>query len=67
MLSNHDLKGYETMELLSTYGPVVIAAVAVVAFIFIALVFKAIKLAVKVTVGLGILALLAWLASNYAG
>ena len=55
------------MELLSTYGPVGIAAVAVVAFIIIALVFKTIKLAVKVTVGLGILALLVWLANNYSG
>ena len=53
------------MEVISSYGTTGIIVVGVVAFLVIALGFKAVKLAVKVAVGMGILALLVWLATNY--
>lgn len=57
--------GGTTMEVISSYGTTGIIVVGVVAFLVIALGFKAVKLAVKVAVGMGILALLVWLATNY--
>ena len=52
------------MEMISTYAPIAVGVLAVVAFLVIAMVVKAIKLAVKVAVGMGILGVILWFVLN---
>ncbi|MFC1608425.1 hypothetical protein ACFL47_10700 [Candidatus Latescibacterota bacterium] len=52
------------MELISTYAPIVVGVLAVVAFIYISMVVKAIKLAVKVALGMGIVGVILWYVLN---